>query len=102
MKPYLRMGNPERLLPDHRSTVVWVGLGLLLALVVGEFFASTSATSADATLGAAAVGAIPVASTVPDDPWMRSYVTFDHSVVNQHSTAHGSDQPGASIAEYGP
>ena len=27
---------------------------------------------------------------------------FDHSVVDQHSTAHDSDAPGASIAAYGP
>ena len=32
----------------------------------------------------------------PNDRWL------DHSVVNVHSTAHASDLPGASIAEWGP
>jgi hypothetical protein len=32
----------------------------------------------------------------------RYDVFMDHSVVNQHSTSHESDLPGASIAEWGP
>ena len=44
----------------------------------------------------------PSARGVDAGQLLQYDVFMDHSVVNEHSTAHESDLPGASIAEWGP
>ena len=73
--------------------------GLIGAVILtGLFVASceSGATDVDTTV-AAATRAQPKTIAVSHFAFER----LDHAVVNQHSEAHDSDQPGASIAQYG-
>ena len=73
--------------------------GLVGALIFwGLFLAAcdSSTTDVDTALAASArFGGETVAAAVPH------FARLDHAVVNQRSDAHDSDQPGASIAQYG-
>jgi hypothetical protein len=87
--------------PFLRSPATWVGTGLFMALLALPLLDRTEPSKLR-TAGSAAAAEVMVSSSRGSDA-THEYPAqlMDHSVVNQHSTAHESDLPGASIAEYG-
>ena len=82
-------------------TMLWSAAVMLAALTALAFGVSSEASDDPPTSTVADVPA-PPASGVDADQRPRYDVFMDHSVVNEHSTAYESDQPGSSIAEWGP
>ena len=88
--------------PTHRlaSIALWTLAGAAVLGFAYPFFAPAS--SAIAAPPASATAAPFSLTGEVDQSRLTAGAPFDHSVVNQHSTAHESDAPGASIAAYGP
>lgn len=85
-------------LPRRPATPVVLGAaGLIAAVTLGGLF-DTFDTGLPAV--AAAVVAPTLAEARPVAASLPAPERLDHTVVNQHSTAHDSDLPGASIAAY--
>jgi len=83
------------------SSLVWWAAVLVASLTALVFEVSSEAS--DQLLGNDLPGVLsPSARGVGAGQPPRYDVFMDHSVVNEHSTAHESDLPGASIAEWGP
>lgn len=72
--------------------------GLIGVVILGGLLVACGSSVPDA---GAAVAAPTRARTKPVAERHFIFERLDHSVVNQHSTAHESDLPGASIAAYG-
>ena len=79
-----------------RETVM--PISLVLGIVVVVLLAGCQ-QSANKTSTATATPTRAQTKTVAERHFL--FERLDHSVVNQHSTAHDSDLPGTSIAEYG-
>jgi len=82
-------------------TMLWSAAVLVAALTALAFGVSSEASDdPPARNDIAEVPGSPTSGVDADQP--RYDVFMDHSVVNEHSTADESDQPGSSIAEWGP
>lgn len=83
-------------------TMLWSAAVLLAALTALAFGVSSEASDDPPTSNTVAeVPGLPASGVDTDQP-LQYDVFMDHSVVNKHSTADESDQPGSSIAEWGP
>jgi len=83
-------------------TMLWSAAVLVAALTALAFGVSSEASDDPPTSNDLAEVPSPSASGVDADHPPHDYAFMDHSVVNVHSTAHESDKPGSSIAEWGP
>jgi hypothetical protein len=83
-------------------TLLWSAAVLVAALTALAFGVSSEASDDPPTGNDVAEVPSPSAHGVDADEPPRYDVFMDHSVVNEHSTADESDQPGSSIAEWGP
>jgi hypothetical protein len=91
----------QRGVSNFDSSLLWCAAVLVAALTALVFEVSTEAS--DQLLGNHLSGVPgPSARGVDAGQPARYDVFMDHSVVNEHGTAHESDLPGASIAEWGP
>ena len=91
----------QRGVAKYDSSVLWWAAVLVAALTALVFEVSSEAS--DQLPGNDLPGVLGPSGTALDAGRPPRYDVFmDHSVVNQHSTAHESDLPGASIAEWGP
>ena len=92
----------QRDIAKFDSSILWSAAVLVAALAALVFGVSSEASDDPPTSNnVAEVPGLP-ASGVDAGPPPRYDVFMDHSVVNEHSTADESDQPGSSIAEWGP
>jgi len=83
------------------SSLLWWAAVLVAALTALVFEVSTEAS--DQLLGNHLPGVLGASARGVDAGQPPRYDVFmDHSVVNEHGTAHESNLPGASIAEWGP
>ncbi len=90
-------GDGERQRRPIASIALRTG-GLIGAVILGGLFVA-SCGSGVTDVGAAV--AAPTSAETETDAAARFFLErLDHTVVNQHSTAHDSDLPGASIAAY--
>jgi len=90
-------GDDERQRRPVASIALKTG-GLIGAVMLGGLLVASCGSGA-ADVGAAAA-ALTSAKTETDTATRLFLERLDHTVVNQHSTAHDSDLPGASIAAY--
>jgi len=80
---------------------IWSGSAAVIIGIAIPAFGTSEAS--DAPDSSATSTAWPPSAAMPDaSASAHDYQWFDHSVVNVHSTAHESDLPGSSIAEWGP
>lgn len=99
--------NPKSTFSDRSPGNGWpVSIWFLLgvALVAMAFVLMGGPSLADGSRSVAGPGRVaPFSATGEvDQSRLRSVERFDHSVVNEQSTAHDSDMPGASIGAYAP
>jgi len=87
---------------EFHSGMLWSAAVLLVALAALAFGVSSEASDDPLIRSDVAEAPSSSASGVGADQPPRYDVFMDHSVVNEHSTADESDQPGSSIAEWGP
>jgi len=91
----------QRGVANFDSRLLWWAAVMVAAVTALVFEVSSEAS--DQLLGNDLPGVLsPSARGVDAGQPPRYDVFMDHSIVNEHSTAHESDLPGASIAEWGP
>ena len=91
----------QRGVASFDSSLLWWAAVLVAALTALVFEVSSEAS--EQLLGNDLPEVLSPSARGVDAGHLPRYDVFmDHSVVNEHSTAHESDLPGASIAEWGP
>ena len=84
------------------SSMLWSAAVMIVALTALAFGVSSEASEDHFIRNDVAEAPSPSASGVDAGQAPQNDMFMEHSVVTEHSTAHESDLPGASIAEWGP
>ncbi|UUZ72729.1 hypothetical protein LP415_03690 [Polaromonas sp. P1(28)-8] len=98
MKKKPHAGDGERQRRPIASIALRTG-GLIGAVILGGLFVASCGSGVTDVGTAVAAPTRAETETAAATPLLLG--RLDHTVVNQHSTAHDSDLPGASIAAYG-
>ncbi|ABE42672.1 hypothetical protein [Polaromonas sp. JS666] len=98
MKKKPHAGDSERQRRSIASIALITG-SLIGAVILGGQYVASLASGVTVVGTAVAAPTRAETETAAATPLLLG--RLDHTVVNQHSTAHDSDLPGASIAAYG-